>query len=106
EPLVADALDHLGEESEEPVLARVLVVEGRQQQGTGAARGEHRLGERYRIGERARAGADDAALHRQSCCRARLDEAEALRQRQRIRLAGCAERRETVAAMREQPAAM
>jgi len=53
QPLVADALDHLGEIAVQAFVGHVLVVEGRQHQHAGAAHLERRAGELHRVRQRA-----------------------------------------------------
>ena len=106
QPLVADALDHLGEIAVQAFVGQVLVIEGRQHQHAGAAHLERRAGELHRVGQRAMPGARHQRRGRNAARDERLEQAPLLRHRHRVRLAVGAEHGEARAAVFQQPAAV
>ena len=70
EIVVADFLDNLGEEAEEALLARVLVIEGRQHEHAAAAELDRVIRQQDGISERAHA----RARHELGCRDARFDD--------------------------------
>ena len=107
EPVVSHFLDGLGEEAEQPLLARRLVIERRQHQHPAASQIHRVLGQHDGVGERAgaRAGHQLGSIQL-----ARVDQLlqqlHALVEAQRVALAGGAERGESGAALRHQPLAV
>ena len=104
--LAADALDHLAEIGEQPVVGRVLVVERRQQQRAAAAELGGLAGQQHGVGDRRRAGAGQHLRRRNAARDQPLQHRDALADAEAVRLAGGAEHGQAVAAVGQQPAAM
>ena len=106
EPVVAHPLDGLGEEAEQPLLARTLVVERRQHQHAAAAQVHGVARQHDGIGQRASASAGHELCGLDAVVHQLLEQLHALVEAERVGFAGGAERREPRAALLHQPVRM
>jgi hypothetical protein len=104
--IVIDAVDHLREEAVQPLLARRLVVVGRQHQGAAAAELDGMLGQHDGVRQRRRARARHQPGRVDVAVDQLLQELHALVEPQRVALAGRAERRQARTALGHQPLAV